>query len=860
VSGPARKGWLCAIAAIALFLAPAAANAELVLEPGATTLELVDAAGEPDTRAGAHPDRLIQTYSLTDTGGDREALREMIVDLPPGLVGDPDAVPLCRRSQIFNTEAITCPANTQVGTVRNLFETWPIYNLQPAPGEAAAFATNGGTPATVLSGRLRSEDQGLSLYLPNIEDSVIGNTGQEKGRIELWGIPADHQIGTSIPRRAMLTTPTRCDVPPLAVRIRLRIWQPDRWLSGTGDTGQPLTGCGELRFEPGLDFALEDRRADVPSGARIDVSVPQNEDPDGRATSLVRHLSIAMPAGVTLSPAGAAGLSACSDAQFGLGDAESASCPAASRVGSVELNATAFGTPLTGAIYFGQERAGERFRLLIAADAPGSVVKFSGSLQADPQTGRLTTTMRDLPQAVFERMSLRFDGGPSALLATPLNCGAAPTSARFTPYSGGPAVDWTGSVGIVERGGGACTGPAPFAPTFSGGSTNARAGRGTSFTTTVRREDGEQLPQRLTIAFPPGLSAALGTVDPCGGTQARSGACPAASRIGAAVAELGPGTSPARMQGDVYLTGPYRRAPFGVAFVLEAAVGPLELGTLVVRGALRVDPLSGRVQVEMDSLPTIFEGVPIRLQMLGLDLDRPGFMRNPTSCAPSRATATLRSEAAALATPSSPFSLRGCIDLPFRPSFSVALSGGKQLREGGRPGLRMSMRMPAGGANLRAVEVALPRLLGLSSSGPRELCSRRRAIDGNCPKSARIGTAAARTTLLRRPMNGFLYVVQPQGNGSPDLWAGLEGQGLEVSLRGTTAVHEGQTETRFVGLPDFPLRSLSLRLASGKGGILKLKGDPRGRLLAPTEIVGQNAARRVLRARVGMPASCRCDG
>jgi hypothetical protein len=314
------------------------------------------------------------------------------------------------------------------------------------------------------------------------------------------------------------------------------------------------------------------------------------------------------------------------------------------------------------------------------------------------------------------------------------------------------------------------------------------------------------------------------------------------------------------MSGGVYLTGPYHRAPFGVALALKAAIGPLELGTVVIRGALRVDSLSGRVEVAMDSLPTIFEGVPIRFQTIGLDLDRPGFLRNPTSCSPTRVGASLRSEGGATATPSSRFALRGCVDLPFRPAFSVALGGDEQLREDGKPSLRMSMRVPAGNANLRSVDMLLPRLLKLDSTGLRQLCARRRAIEGDCPKAARVGTAEARTPLLEERMSGFVYIVQPRDDGSPDLWASVAGEGLEINLRGETAVHEGQAETKFSGLPDFPLESLDLQLAGGEGGILKLKGSPCHRLVAPTEIGGQNGARKTVRARVVVRSSCGRDG
>jgi hypothetical protein len=852
--------WLCLLALALPCLEPAAAQAGLELEPGSVTLEVVDATGSPETRAGAHPDRLLQAFRLEDTGGASEDIRDIVVEFPPGLSGDLNAVPFCPRVAINRVFGF-CPSPSQVGRLLapgGSFVT--LHSVQPGPSEAVAFAAPAAGTPIMFAGRLRSGDQGLVLHLKNLERSNLGNLMDLA--IELWGIPADRQEGTSIPRRALLTLPTRCDAAPLSVTLKVRTWQqPDRWMSESGDTGHALADCESLNFEPRFGFALDDSRADAPSGARIDVVVPQNDDPDGRATSLVNDVSIEMPAGVTVSPGGTAGIEACGDTQFGLnGDGEPA-CPAASRVGSVEMDSVSQTEPTAGAIYLGQERPGERFRLLIAASAPGAVVKFAGSMRADPKTGRLTTALHDLPQAAFDRMTLRFEGGPRALLATPLTCGPAPASARLIPNSGGPPVERIEAVGVAAPGGGACAGPQPFAPSFTGGSTDARAGRPTSFTTTVRRQDGEQLPARLAIALPPGLSAGLGTIVLCSGAQAQAGSCPAGSRVGTAVAELGPGDDPARMEGDVYLTEPYRRAPFGVAFVLDGAIGPFDLGTLVVRGALRIDPLSGQVRIEMDALPTIFEGVPIRFQAIGLDLDRPGFMHNPTSCAPSRARASLRSTAGATATPSTRFGLRGCIDLPFRPGFSVALGGGEeQLRGDGKPALRMSMRMPAGGANLRSIEVRLPRLLQLDPSGPRALCPRRRALAGGCPPNSRIGTATARTPLLGQPMDGFLYLVQPKGDGSPDLWAALSGQGLKVNLRGTAASVDGRTETRFAALPDFPLESLRLRLSGGGNGMLKLSEAPCGRLVAPTELGGQNGARRTLRARVAVPSTCRRDG
>jgi hypothetical protein len=843
---------------IVLCVAPGGAGAVLTIEPGDTPLEIVDTGGEPETRAGAHPDRLIQGVTVTDLGGAVEYPRDFVLDLPPGLGGNPNAVPFCPRT-LINNPLGGCPPASQVGTmvVEKPENKKPIYNVKPGPNEVATFVLLNIVPF-YFSGHLRPADQGLTLRLENFPNEPFTTVAFPPGPMELWGIPADHLPGLSLPRRPLLTMATRCDLPPVASTISMRSWQqPERWFSAIGDSGQRLEGCGDLPFDPSFAFRFDDQRADAPSGAAIEVSLPQDEDPDGRGTPQIRDLSFTMPAGTTISPGGVHGLEACTDAQFGLGAAAAdPTCPASSRVGTVELDVPALSGPMDGAVYLGAEHPGERFRLLVAASARGSVVKFTGSLDPDPATGRVTANLKNLPQASFERMSLRFGGGAGALLATPLSCGSVPTTARFTPYSTGAAVERSGTATVAAASGGPCAGPPPFAPDFVGGSTNPRAGRATSFTATIRRRDGEQLPQRLSIALPPGMGAALGKVSVCPGAQAAAAACPAASRIGKALAELGPGGAPASMAGDVFITGPYRGAPFGIALALKAGLGSFDLGTLVLRGTIQVDRLSNQVTVQMDALPTVFEGVPIRFQTIGLDLDRPNFLRNPTSCAPARMTATLRSVDGATATPSSPFAIRGCVDLPFRPAFSMALTDRAELRADGKPGMLISMGIPAGSANLRSAHIRFPRALKFAPDALKEVCARKQALRRNCPKGSRVGSASGRTPFLNEPMQGSVYIVQPRGSGSPDLWASLSGQGLEVNLRGETKVKEGQAEAKFVDIPDFPLASVKLRLDSGRSGLLQLRRKPCGGLVSPIEMDAQNSAQVEIQAPVAAPARC----
>ena len=559
---------------------------------------------------------------------------------------------------------------------------------------------------------------------------------------------------------------------------------------------------------------------------------------------------------MALSPGVAERLAACSDAQLRQGEEGEPRCPPSSKVGTVRISAPQLREPLQGKIYLGQEHPGDRFRIFVAASGAGAEMKLVSSLRPDPVSGRIVASLNDLPQVSFSEMSMQFDGGPRALLVTPAGCGEATVEATLTPYSGGAAVKASDSVAIAGR----CGAAAPFDPGFAAAVSDPRGGRATGFQTTITRRDGEQLPARAQIQFPLGLGAFLGSVDLCPEADAAAGTCSAAGRIGSAVAGLGPGPEAARIDGSVYLTGPYRRSPFGLALAFKARLGPYDLGTLVVRGGLDADPESGQITVQMDSLPQSFEGMPIRFQTLGIDIDRPGFMRNPTSCAQSSIGAVLTSSLGAKARPSTPLRVRDCIGLAFKPGFELALSGRVELHAGGRPSLKLSGRVPAAGANLRGVDLGLPRILKFDASKIDAICARTVAAAGRCPKGSRIGTASARTPMLKKPFQGSIYAVQPQGDRTPDVWIELEGSGLKIRLRGETSTAKGRVRTRLVDLPDFTLSSFQVRFAGGEHGVVKLKSSPcragRKGLLAPIEAEGQNLALRQIGVRTELVGGC----
>jgi hypothetical protein len=850
--------FIAAVVAIGLLCATDSAQAaEFGISPGSLQVRALDSAGEPETRAGAHPDRLQVGFSLdgAETG---TALKELTVDLPRGLAGDPLAVPRCPRT-VFDTPFAGCPRESQIGIATTEIsgqgkQELAIFNIEPTPGQLAVFGFNLLVLKVPLEMSLRQGDFGLTIT----ERDMPRGFSLERMDLELWGVPADHQTETSIPRRPFLTTPTRCGE-PLGVDLHVRSWQVGAPLLGASATTEsPLSGCGALPFEPRIALGLAHSRADSPTGAQIDLLVPQEDDPDRLASAQVKSATVSLPAGMTVSPGAAADLQACSDAQFGLGTDEDPSCPAGSRVGGVELTGPALREPLEGDVYIGQEKPGERFRLLVVAEGMGVVAKFTGALRPDPVTGRLTAILPDLPQMAFSQLRLKFDDAPRPLLVTPLACGPATATGRFESHSESAPVVSTSTVTIASaQAGSDCPAEPPFAPEFTAGVSSIRAGAPTTFSSTLRRADGEQSPERFSVVFPLGLSARLGSVDPCEQAAASRGGCPAGTRIGSAVAEVGSGGSTAALPGAVFFTGPYRGAPFGLALAFDAKLGPFDLGSLVVRARLRVDPRNGQVSVETDALPQSIDGLPVRFRAIGLDIDRPGFMRNPTSCEPTEVRATAMSTGGVQRQLASPFALGKCNQLGFRPRLAMGLTGAAQLRLHDRPGLSIVFRSRPGDTNLSGARIPLPRMLAFDSSNLMAICSRHDAGKGSCPAASAVGSATARSPLLDEALTGSVYVVQPKGLGPPDLLTVIRGMGIRLDIRGKAQVEHGRFETRFVGLPDFPLSSFAMRLFGGKRGILSLRRSPCGEgaeSRSQAILEGQDSAARIAETSVAHAA------
>jgi hypothetical protein len=874
-----RSTLIIATAIAMLALTTSARAAGVVITPGTFTTTL------STNQAGAHPD-VTTTFSLDRDSGYAPiggTPRDIVVEFPKGLVGAANATPTCPMGNVSDITKTPCPMDTAVGevTATVFYAGLPfpfvltelVYNVTPDPGEPAAVAFNALFPVR-LDAKVRSDgDYGITARATNLTEggSLIGST------VTLWGVPADHtgpgaktdmNSGRSFGgpgggvRRAFWANPTECSGASLTSSLAIDAWQaPGVFANASYDLGA-ITGCDRLAFAPTIDVRPDNRTAGAPAGLSVDLSVPQNPDPDGLATAHVKDVAVKLPEGMSISPGAADGLEACSDAQIGLKVLGPATCPNASKIGTVEVTTPLLDDPLKGEVFVGTQKSqdpqsGEMYRMFLQVEGSGVRVKLPGSIKADPVTGNLTTTFASNPQVPFDSLKLRLKGGPRAPLVNPSTCGTKTTNANITSWAGS-AVD-TSSSFVIDQG---CP-TGQFAPTFEAGTVNPQAGAFSPFTLTVRRGDGDQDLAGASISLPSGLLGALGSVPLCGEAAAAAGTCSAASQIGTTTVSAGAGSNPLTVGGKVYLAGPYKGAPFSLSIVVPAKAGPFDLGLVVVRSPVVVDAAAAKASAPADVLPTIVGGVPLHIRMINVTLDRPGFIFNATSCAKSAVGATFTSTSGKTSTTSSPYQPAGCSGLPVKPDLSLSFTGKGATKDGTHPAVVADLSQAFGQANLKKVKVTLPLSVALDPDNAQALCKPAEAAARACPDASIIGRASAVTPALHEPIAGPVYFVEgtrvgPSGRiikTLPKLWLKLAGEGVPLDLWADSEVDsEQRLVSTFNTIPDAPVTSFHLDIIGGQHGVLVANTDV---CLAPkvTTIVytGQNGVQTTKSLSVKVP-------
>lgn len=846
----------------------------------------LNADGTLDTQAGSTPSEVLTSVALNSLhasngnvvpSGD---LRDTTLALPPGLVGNPTVVPTCSQAAMdtpdFGGADGDCPTDTQIGvadvnivgpTGPEIVEE-PIFNLAAPAGMPAEFGFSVLTSVIHIDFSVRTgSDYGLDATITgtNAGAPVLGAT------ILVWGDPSSSThddarfeqgasgsgpgtnpqdpssslpIPSTLPPATLLSNPTSCGATQ-PTTISVDDWQ-DPTSQRTGSVSSPnVTGCAAESFTPSVSAQPTAALANSPAGLNVDIAIPQTSVPTALAESNLKDVTVTLPQGVVVSPSGANGLQACSEAQIGLSDAAAPTCPAASAIGTVEIDTPLLADPLVGSVYLAQQTAnpfGSLLAVYVTAHADGVQLKLAGRVSADPMTGQLSTTFNDNPQLPFSQLKVDFFGGPNAPLSMPSACGTYTTTTALSSWSDPTSLTLGSSSFTIESG---CM--SGFAPTFTAGTTKARAGAYSPFVLGFARADTDQYLRGLQVTLPEGMLARITGVKECsaaelasissrpgtGAAQEANPSCPAGSRVGTVSVAAGPGTDPYHLTGQVYLTGPYNGGSFGLAVVVPAVAGPLDLGTVVVRQALDINPTTAQVTVKSDPFPTILDGIPLQLRDVSVDLDRRHFTVDPTSCGAMAVTGTLDSSTGATSAVRSPFHVRGCGALHFSPKLDMALTGRHQTAVGTHPTLTATLTQPAGQANIRSERVTLPLSLALDPNNSEHVCSVAAAARTACPRRTLVGTAIARTRILPTPLRGNVYLVQGERKNKqgqilrtlPTLLIPLRGDHVAINLTAQTSVDATEhLVTTFQAVPDAAIRAFSLTITGGRRGILVVTG------------------------------------
>jgi hypothetical protein len=870
-----RSAFLLSAALAVFLLAAASASAEAEncnTEPRPECFGIESVSVSPSTtQAGAHPDLEFDVAVKQNSKSAENvfglhnsyaAVRNIRFEVPPGLIGDPNvigSVQQCSAQQLvsYAEPGGGCPNGSQIGVSSiNAYELLqefhePVYMMKPPGGDVAArVGLIAGLYPMFLDFHVRSEsDYAL------ISEVINAPAAARVIKLEtsLWGVPAakEHDTERCTPAEALggksecgsrppggnelpfFTNPTRCGV-PLTASVNASSWaEPEMKPEGeVKATFPPITGCDKLPFGPGVEVNPTSHHTAAPSGLDMTIKLPASPGVKVLEPSQIRYMRIDLPEGLTVNPTTADGLQVCSPQEVHFHENVDSDCPDGSKIGATEFNIPVLERKVKGAIYLRKPEPGHPYLIWIVADDLGLHVKLPGDLELDQKTGQIhsviigTPETEGLPQAPLREIKLLLKSGFRAPMITPEHCGTYYTHFEFVPWSGGPPAVGNSPMEITEG-----CGTGDFKPRLSAGSADSQGGAFSPFDVTITREDGEQNIQGLNLTLPTGLAASFAGIPRCEGQAAVTGQCPAASRLGKVVAAVGPGPTPlwvpqpGKRPANVYLGGPYKGAPTSVVAVVPKQAGPFDFGDEIVRSAVFINPITAQATAKADPFPQITEGIPLAYRTLSVQLDRPGFTLNPTSCKQREAVAGLTSNLGNSATAKTTYAATDCGALGFKPNFALSLKGG--TKRGNFPALRASFRPRAGDANASSVVVRLPHSAFLEQGHFRTICTRVQYNAGGgggagCPSASIYGHVVAKTPILDTPLEGPVYLRSSNHN-LPDMVLSLHGPPslpIQVESVGRIDSAKGGIRSSFEAIPDAPITEVRLEMEGGQKGLI----------------------------------------
>lgn len=852
----------------------------------------------------------VPVTTITEPAKDRD-IKTLRVDLPPGLTVNPNAAPKCMLAnferELAGKVVPNCPESkvgeeevTLVVTVGGVIEPSPetlpgvtlpkgailppeektgtkvaVYNLQPNAGEPALFGfVVAGEEKVFLKTEVAWQNdfhEAFTIELPESKPpfqplvSRLVNFGATTGDGTYINNPTTcfnpneygHLYSTWY--RAESYGEPNATFPNGSTPFESKVEETN---GGVGKLVQQ-EGCGKVPFTPGIEVTPGTGNVDSPSPATVTTTL---EYLTGKASaqqeSHLRKAVVTLPEGMGLNPSGSNGLVACTDAQFKKGQRTYGNeCPAASIVGSAEIDSPPLSAPLRGNIYVGEQKSmnpasGEEFRILVEAkdQSQGIDVRLVGKTAANPVTGQLTTTFDEqevgelagklpegLPQVPFRSVKLKFDGSKS-ILTSPPTCSTAQSNGQMEPWARpGENVMVTSKFTLSsDPGGGSCPttlGARKFAPTYSAKSDSTKAGKYSPFRVNIARTDGQQELKVVNVTLPKGLTGKLAGIPYCseadlaaaaqtsGKAQQANPSCGSNSMIGTATTVSGTGSNPVSLTGKVYLAGPYKGAPLSLGVITPAVSGPFDLGTVVIRIALNVNPITAQVNPVTDAIPNVFGGVKLDIRSIAFNVDRSKFMLNPTNCAKGATAGVINGGGSDPSNPaafssysvSSPYQATGCNKLNFKPKLHVRIYGPTTRAKNTR--IRAILEARNGDANVARTALNLPHSLFLDQSHIRTVCTRVQLAAQQCPKAAIYGHAEAKTPLLGKKLKGPVYLVS-SNHTLPDLVADLRGQ-VNIQLHGVISSKHGGLKTVFPEVPDVPVTKFILNMQGGQKSLIQ---------------------------------------
>jgi hypothetical protein len=874
-SATTRVGTIATLALIALLAALITAAPASASEPingfSVTT---------SSTQSGGHPN-LTMSFEL-ESPGEPEAARNVIVNTPEGIFGNPNAIVRC-SSEDFAFER--CASASQAGIItvyanhggnpHDLLGTAPVYNREPLGDQTALFSfivpvLN--IPVEIPVAVRTSGDYGLRFTVQDLTQLAPLAAAE----ITYWGFPAAEahdvqrfpkgspgnpagcpglsdtsclsgKVPAILEVKPLINNPSRCTGEPLGVSIEVQTYQDEANPSFQQADYPATTGCERMYFKPVLLATPTNLEADSPAGLDVTMKAPQ---PLGKANtpSPIRTAILRLPDGLTINPDAADGQTACPDSDANFNSEGPAECPDNSKIGTFAIGTPALDGPLKGSIYIGDPRPNDQYRVFMIADGFGIHAKYIASFRPDAQTGRVTAYIEDLPQVPFEEFDLHLFASDRGLMATPTRCSIYEVEADFFPWNDALPDQQSRQIFSINSGPGGSTCPAqirPFKPRLNAGMSNPVAGAFSNFALQLDRDDGDQFLGDLNFLMPPGFTGSLRGISYCpeaaiahaaqssGRAERESPSCPASSLIGTTNVSAGPGSHPFNVAGRIYLAGPFKGARLSLAAVTPALAGPYDYGTQVVRVAIHVDPLTAQVKALSDTVPQIIGGIPLRLRTIRVSLDRPNFLINPTNCSQFAIHSEGVGDQGTAAGFDSYFHAVNCFGLGFKPKMSVRQLGKRRdTRRAHNPRLRFELRTRDGDANIRSLAVTLPKAFAIDQRHLGNICSKTQLETESCAGRQAIGTVETRTPLLDAPLAGPAYAVSGFGK-LPRLAFILDGQVRIIPQAESSSVRDGHLKTVVPVVPDAPIGLFRLDLYGGKQGYLV---NTRNLCASPTKV------------------------